>query len=69
MLDTMNSSIPWGLIAPLIVLQLILAVVGLISLYKTEETRGPKWLWVIIILCGNILGSVAYFVIGRKDAS
>ncbi|WP_371860576.1 PLD nuclease N-terminal domain-containing protein [Paenibacillus chibensis] len=65
----MNTSIPWGLIAPLIVLQLILAVVGLISLYKAEATRGPKWLWVIIILCGNILGSVAYFIIGRKDAS
>ncbi|MGG3740052.1 PLD nuclease N-terminal domain-containing protein [Paenibacillus chibensis] len=69
MMDTMNTSIPWGLIAPLIVLQLILAVVGLISLYKAEATRGPKWLWVIIILCGNILGSVAYFIIGRKDAS
>ncbi|MEC0372414.1 PLD nuclease N-terminal domain-containing protein [Paenibacillus chibensis] len=68
-MDTMNTSIPWGLIAPLIVLQLILAVVGLISLYKAEATRGPKWLWVIIILCGNILGSVAYFIIGRKDAS
>ncbi|WP_412761509.1 PLD nuclease N-terminal domain-containing protein [Paenibacillus chibensis] len=65
----MNTSIPWGLIAPLIILQLILAVVGLISLYKAEATRGPKWLWVIIILCGNILGSVAYFIIGRKDAS
>ncbi|MED5016065.1 PLD nuclease N-terminal domain-containing protein [Paenibacillus chibensis] len=69
MMDTMNTSIPWGLIAPLIILQLILAVVGLISLYKAEATRGPKWLWVIIILCGNILGSVAYFIIGRKDAS
>jgi hypothetical protein len=57
------------LIAPLIGLQLILAVIGLISLYKAEATRGPKWLWVIIIVCGNILGSVAYFVIGRKDAS
>lgn len=68
-MDAMNTGIPWSLIAPLIGLQLILAVVGLISLYKAEATRGPKWLWVIIIVCGNILGSVAYFVIGRKDAS
>ncbi|MWV46811.1 transcriptional regulator [Paenibacillus sp. HJL G12] len=65
----MSTDIPWNLIAPLIVIQLILAVVGLISLYKAASTRGPKWLWVIIILCGNLLGSVAYFVIGRKDAS
>ncbi|MBW7460815.1 PLD nuclease N-terminal domain-containing protein [Paenibacillus sepulcri] len=65
----MNSSIPWSLIMPLLILQLILAVVGLISLFKAEATRGPKWLWAIIILCGNVLGSVAYFVIGRKDAA
>ncbi|MGN7359952.1 PLDc N-terminal domain-containing protein [Paenibacillus sp. SAF-054] len=65
----MNTDIPWNLIAPLIVIQLILAVVGFISLYKTEATRGPKWIWAIIILCGNLLGSVAYFVIGRKDVS
>lgn len=67
-MDT-NTSIPWNLIMPILVLQLILAVVGLVSLYKAEATRGPKWLWVIIILCGNIPGSVAYFVFGRKDAS
>ncbi|MEC0241668.1 PLD nuclease N-terminal domain-containing protein [Paenibacillus dokdonensis] len=65
----MNTDILWNLIAPLIVIQLILAVVGLISLYKAESTWGPKWLWVIIILCGNLLGSVAYFVVGRKDVS
>nr|WP_280521422.1 PLD nuclease N-terminal domain-containing protein [Paenibacillus mangrovi] len=57
------------MIAPLIVIWLILAVVGLISLSRTESTRGPKWLWVVIIVCGNILGSVLYFVVGRKDVS
>ncbi|WP_136608345.1 PLD nuclease N-terminal domain-containing protein [Paenibacillus dokdonensis] len=65
----MNTDIPWNLLAPLIFIQLILSVVGLISLYKAESTRGPKWLWVIIILCGSLLGSVAYFVVGRKDVS
>ncbi|MCJ8013866.1 PLD nuclease N-terminal domain-containing protein [Paenibacillus sp. KQZ6P-2] len=65
----MNTDIPWDLIAPLIVIWLILAVVGLISLSRTESTRGPKWLWVVIIVCGNILGSVLYFVVGRKDVS
>lgn len=68
-MNMMNSNIPWNLIMPILVLQLILAVVGLVSLYKTEATRGPKLLWLIIILCGNIFGSVAYFVFGRKDAS
>jgi DMSO reductase anchor subunit len=63
------EGIKWGLIAPIIVLQLILAVIGLISLAKAESNsiRGPKWLWVIIILFGNILGSIIYFTIGRKE--
>lgn len=63
------EDINWGLIAPIVVLQLLLAVIGLISLAKAESqsVRGPKWLWVIIILFGNILGSIIYFTIGRKE--
>ncbi|BFH60997.1 MULTISPECIES: PLD nuclease N-terminal domain-containing protein [Paenibacillus] len=65
----MHTEIPWNLIAPLLVIHLILAVVGLISLYKAESTRGPKWMWVIVILLGNLIGTVAYFVVGRKETS
>lgn len=61
--------INWGLIWPLIALQVVLAVTALVSLYKIDNVnlRGPKWMWVLIILLGNILGSVAYFVGGRKE--
>ncbi|NWL89146.1 MULTISPECIES: PLDc N-terminal domain-containing protein [unclassified Paenibacillus] len=61
--------IQWQLIAPVILLQLILVVIALVSLAKAEaETiRGSKLLWVIIILFGNILGSIVYFVAGRRD--
>ncbi|WP_106766960.1 PLDc N-terminal domain-containing protein [Paenibacillus faecalis] len=60
--------INWGLIWPLIALQIILAVTALISLYKAEpqDIKGSKLMWVFIILIINIFGSVAYFVIGRK---
>ncbi|AIQ71036.1 PLD nuclease N-terminal domain-containing protein [Paenibacillus graminis] len=61
------DEIKWGLIGPLLALQVLLAVIGLISLSKAERTRGPKWLWVIILIFGNLLGSVAYFTVGRKD--
>ncbi|KWX80478.1 PLD nuclease N-terminal domain-containing protein [Paenibacillus jilunlii] len=61
------DEIKWGLIGPLLALQALLAVIGLISLGKAERTRGPKWLWVIILIFGNLLGSVAYFTVGRKD--
>ncbi|MEK3791243.1 PLD nuclease N-terminal domain-containing protein [Paenibacillus sp. FSL R7-0204] len=57
----------WGLIAPLLALQVVLAIIGLISLSKTEQVRGPKWMWVLFLICGNLLGSVAYFTLGRKE--
>ncbi|MFC6648579.1 PLD nuclease N-terminal domain-containing protein [Paenibacillus rhizoplanae] len=57
----------WGLIAPLLALQVVLAIIGLISLSKTEQVRGPKWMWVLFLIFGNLLGSVAYFTLGRKE--
>lgn len=60
------EEVKWGLIMPLIILQALLAIIGLISLVK-RITFVVKWMWIIIIICGNILGSVAYFTIGRKD--
>ncbi|ANY74393.1 PLDc N-terminal domain-containing protein [Paenibacillus ihbetae] len=62
--------INWGLIWPIIALQAVLGVTALVSLTKaeTEQIRGPKWMWVLIIILGNILGSVAYFIGGRRAA-
>lgn len=56
------------LILPILILQLVLAVIGLISLFKAERVLGPKWIWGIIIVCGNIVGSILYFIVGRKEA-
>ncbi len=61
------NEINWGLIMPLLILQALLAIIGLISLAKADRVRGPKWMWLIIIIFGNMLGSIAYFTIGRKD--
>lgn len=63
----MNIEINWALIAPLIVLQFILMAFALVSCLRQEETRGPKWVWILIILAGNLLGPILYFVIGRKN--
>ncbi|AJS60121.1 PLDc N-terminal domain-containing protein [Paenibacillus sp. IHBB 10380] len=57
----------WPLILPIFVLQFVLAVIGLISLSRAEEVRGPKWMWVFIIVLLNMFGSILYFVVGRKD--
>jgi hypothetical protein len=53
---------------PIVILQLVLIVVALLDLAKRPATRGPKWLWVILILFIQWLGPIAYFVFGREDA-
>jgi drug/metabolite transporter (DMT)-like permease len=54
-------------IIPLLILQLILLVVALVDLIKRERTRGPKWLWAILIVFGELIGPILYLVIGRED--
>lgn len=61
------NDIYWGLIGPLLALQVLLAVIGLISLTKAEQVRGPRWMWVLFLIFGNLLGSIAYFTLGRRD--
>ncbi|MFC5603707.1 PLD nuclease N-terminal domain-containing protein [Sporosarcina koreensis] len=62
------ANIPWSLVLPLLVLQLILMVVALVDLIRHQRTNGPFIMWIFIILLGNIIGSVLYFVFGRKQA-
>ncbi len=66
-MENILSSIPWAIIAPILVLQFILMVVALISCIRQEETNGPKWLWVVLIIFINLLGPILYFVIGRRQ--
>ncbi|WP_027964176.1 PLD nuclease N-terminal domain-containing protein [Halalkalibacillus halophilus] len=54
------------LILPIVGLQLILIVIALIDLKRIEETQGPKWMWALIIIFGNLIGPILYFVIGRR---
>lgn len=60
--------INWGIIAPLLVVQLILMVVALIDWIRIEKTNGPKLLWLFIILFVSTLGPILYFIFGRKEA-
>lgn len=66
MVEILNQ-IPWKLIAPILVLQIILMLVALVSCIKEEKTNGPKWMWVLIICFINLLGPVLYFVLGRRN--
>ncbi|MGF2616708.1 PLDc_N domain-containing protein [Rossellomorea vietnamensis] len=66
-LQEVIDSINWGLVAPLLIIQLILMVTALVDLIRIKNTNGPKWLWVLIILFINIIGPIIYFVIGRRQ--
>ncbi|MGG1639509.1 PLD nuclease N-terminal domain-containing protein [Paenibacillus sp. FSL K6-3182] len=55
------------IIAPIIVIQLILMVIALVLCAKAESTRGPKLMWVLIIIFVNIFGPIAFFIAGRRN--
>jgi hypothetical protein len=65
--DTISLQSILPFLIPLVILQLVLVVVGLIDLLKRQKTRGSKWLWVILILFGEIWGPVVYFIFGRGE--
>jgi len=50
-----------------ILLQLGLMVFALIDLARREKTRGPKWLWVLVIVLGELIGPIVYLLVGREE--
>lgn len=61
------------LAAVLIAIQLTLQITALVQLVRTPADRitigGRKWAWAIIILLGEIIGPIIWFVAGRKPAA
>lgn len=55
------------LLIPLVIIELALMIIALWDLIKREHTRGPKLLWVLVILLVNFIGPIIYLVIGRQD--
>lgn len=55
------------LLIPIALLQLGLMVAALIDLTKREKTKGPKWVWILVIVFGEIIGSIVYFIFGREE--
>jgi len=52
---------------PVLLLQLGLAIFCLVDLAHRERTKGPKWLWAIIIVLGQLAGPLVYLLIGREE--
>ncbi|MBO9597841.1 MAG: PLDc_N domain-containing protein [Cohnella sp.] len=65
------KDVNWELFAPLIAIQVVLMVIALIDLGRRdkEAVRGSKLLWVFVVILVNLIGSVLYFTVGRKNES
>ena len=64
-LDTLMRLLP--LLIPLFLIQLALMITALIDLIKREKTRGPKWMWVVIVVFVNMISPIVYFIVGREE--
>ena len=54
-------------LVPVILIQLALMIAALVDLLRRPQTRGPKWVWVLVIVLVNYIGPIIYFVAGRKE--
>jgi hypothetical protein len=54
---------------PIVLLEWGLMIYALIDIVKREKTKGPKWMWILIIVLVNLFGPVIYLIFGRKDDS
>ncbi len=64
-LEEFTRFIPF--LIPVALLQLVLMVVALIDLLRRERTRGPKWVWLLVILFVNLFGPIVYLIFGREE--
>jgi hypothetical protein len=64
-MENLRTLIPF--LIPIAILQIGLMIFALVDLIRRERTRGPKWVWALVILFVNIIGPVIYFVVGRED--
>jgi len=64
-MDEFLQYIPF--LAPIFLIQVALMIFALADLIQREHTRGPKWMWVLIIVFINIIGPVVYLFVGREE--
>ena len=65
MSEQIRALIPF--LIPIILIQLGLMVAALVDLARRERTRGPKWIWVLVIVFVNLIGPIVYFLAGREE--
>jgi len=66
-MDTLREYLPF--LIPILLLQLGLMAFALIDLVRRPPAgvNGPKWAWAFIVILVNLIGPIAYFLIGRRE--
>lgn len=53
---------------PLIVIQLAVQIYALVDIIKKNKTKNlSPIIWVVIVVFGELIGSVIYFLVGRSE--
>ena len=59
----------WPFLLPIIVIQVILAVIALVDLLRQKTYRfGNQFFWIIVVLFVQLIGPILYFTIGKRDS-
>ncbi len=65
MMETIEPYLP--LLIPILIIELGLLTFALVDLIRRPKTRGPKWVWVLVIIFINFIGPIIYLIAGRDD--
>jgi hypothetical protein len=57
----------WQIILIFILVGILPTIIALIDIVRNEFTGNNKIVWLLVVLFGNFLGAVLYFIIGRKQ--
>jgi hypothetical protein len=52
---------------PLVILDLGLIIFALVDLIRRKRTKGPKWVWLLVILFISTFGPILYLILGREE--
>jgi len=62
-----RTAVVLPLIIPIALLELGLMIAALVDVIRREKTKGPKWVWIIVVVVFNLLGPIVYFIFGRDE--
>lgn len=65
-METIKQYIPF--LIPIVLIELGLMIFALTDLIRRERTKGPKWMWAILIVLVQIVGPVVYLLAGREES-